>query len=133
MNQIETTNGKKSAEAIQGPPVRGVTNDLSDQLTGACANAMEAADAQLSISALKTTRIVVLATFAILAILAMTIAVGYGLFLLDGCLANALSIPPLPVWFAPLVRGLIYVFVPATGLLYICHTTVGFDAKQSGL
>jgi hypothetical protein len=122
MNQVGTVNGTVDVEAAR--------KDLPDQLTAVCTNAMEAVDAQLAISALKTARIIIMVAFSILAMVGMAIVIGYGCFLLDGCLANALSVPPLPVWIAPLVRGVVYVAVPATGLLYIWHSTVGFDSEQ---
>ena len=52
---------------------------------------------------------------------------GYGFFLLDGCLANALSTPSLPAWFAPLARGLLYTLAPAAGFFYVWHTMIGFN------
>lgn len=131
MIHLETANGNRSANANCERPNGAAKTDLTGQLTDACANAMEAADAQLAISTLKTARVAVLAAFSILAIVTMAIVAGYGFFLLDGCLARALSIPPLPVWLAPLIRGLLYVLASGAGLFYIWHTMIGFGARPS--
>ena len=120
------TNGRQKIETAR-EPLNDAARNLSGRLTDICANAMEATDAQLSICALKATRAIVIAVFSIVAIVAMTVIAGYGFFLLDGCLASALSIPPLPGWLAPLARGLIYLLVPTAGLCYLWHTLIGFD------
>jgi hypothetical protein len=107
------------------------TRDMSAQLSEACAHAMEAADAQLAISTLKTTRLIVLVAVAIVALLALTTVAGYGLFLLDGCLAYALSAPTFPAWFAALARGILYTLTPAAGFYFIWRNCIGFDENPT--
>jgi hypothetical protein len=105
------------------------TRSLSAEFSKACANASDAADAQLSICALKTLRMAVIAVAVITAIVSMTVVAAYGFFLLDACLAHCLSAPTFPGWFSPLIRGLIYTLAPTSGLLYLWHSTVGFSQK----
>jgi len=107
---------------------------LSESLTKVFSNSLEAADAQFAISALKTSRTAILVAGVILAFLALTAVCAYGFFLLDGCLAYALGSPSLPIWFAPLIRGLVYVFSTACAFAYLWHTYVGFDSnlKKAG-
>jgi hypothetical protein len=114
-------------ETIVGVTER--SKGFSGHLADAWTHAIEATDAQFSIYLLKATRLIVIAMFCGVAIVGLSALAGYGFWLLDGCLAYALSQPSMPVWSAPLIRGSVYLGAPLAALLYIWKTMVGCDAK----
>ncbi len=107
-------------------PSKRFVESLLSSLNQVWVNALEAWDAQLSISALKTARLAIIVAGAVLALIALTAVSAYAFYLLDSCLAYALSRPDFPVWFAPLMRGLAYLLCSMAGLAYLWHTMVGF-------
>ena len=104
---------------------KGVSGHLADVWT----HAIEATDAQFSVYLLKARRLIVITVFLGVAIIALGALAGYGFWLLDGCLAYALSQPSMPGWLAPLIRGGIYLGAPLAALFYIWKTMVGCDAE----
>ena len=115
----------QSLDAALKPTDSAGPNDLSGNLTDVLKNAMEVADAQLGICTLKITRSIFIAAFGLIAMAGLTVLAIHGFFLLDSCLAYALSPAALPIWFSPLVRGLFYVLGPAGLLCYIWQTMAG--------
>jgi|GEM_PF-6477612 len=113
---------KNSAKAESLSP----GNNLAALLTESWKQAMEVTDAQVGILTLKITRLCVITAFCVLGMVALTVFAFHGFFLLDACLAQALSQPPLPLWFAPLTRGILYFSIPSALLFYIWHTMVGY-------
>ena len=124
MNHRETTD---RIETLGGATERA--KGFSGHLTDVWTHAIEATDAQLSIYLLKSRRLIVITVFCGVAILALSALAGYGFWLLDGCLAYALSQPAMPVWLAPLIRGSIYLGAPLAALFCIWKTMVGFDTE----
>lgn len=115
------------SQAIGGATERskGFAGHFADVWT--CA--IEATDSQLSIYRLKAMRFVVIAVFCVVAVIALCALAGYGFWLLDGCLAYALSQPAMPVWLAPLIRGSVYLGGAFAISLFIWKTMVGFEAE----
>lgn len=101
---------------------------FSDQAVDVWRQALEATDAQLSVSVLRVTRLMVIGAFCGTAIIALGALAGYGFWLLDGCLAYVLSRPSMPVWLAPLVRGSIYLGASLATLWYGWKTMDGVGA-----
>lgn len=114
----------KQTEMTERQAVAG-TKDLSGHFSDACAHALDAADAQLAISSLKTTRLIVLTAVAILALIGLAVVLGCGLYLLDGCLANALHGPAFPDWFAGLARGTLYTLAAGIGIYSLWSHWIG--------
>lgn len=112
--------------------IGGVTErskDFAGHFTDVWTHAIEATDAQFSVYRLKATRFMVIAVFCGVAVIALCALAGYGFWLLDGCLAYALSQPSMPVWLAPLIRGSIYLGASVAISLFIWKTMVGSEAE----
>jgi len=106
------------------------TGDIRFHLTQAWRSASEIAKIQMEVIALKTTRVAVL---AVIAMLALAVAVGfgvYGLVLLNNAVDIVLSGPEFPAWLSPLARGLVFVAPITVGLIVAWNNYVGYGAAE---
>ena len=130
MIDIKTATSRTVTEPAMDADIADVTESIASRATAVWRSAMEVADAQISIWSLQAVRVAVLAAFGVVSSIAGVGLVIYGFFLLDYCLAFALSQPPLPIWVAPLVRGFLYCGLPMIGFLVAWSKLVGFTTLK---
>ena len=125
----EVKKNARSSVAGSAPAYPVEAGDLKSNLNAIVNDVLEAADAQLSIYSLKTTRILVIAAFGVIAAGALGIFAIYACFLLDSSVAIALSQTTLPAWSNPLIRGLVYAGISGGLLFKIWNTMVGSESE----
>ena len=132
---VATVSGVRTVPGTraQNRPLEAVKAEVGGHLSEAWSGALEVADAQVSIWSLKAVRLAMLACLGSAA-LSVLLALGiYGFILLDWSLSYALETYGIP-WLSPVVRGGVYFLLPATLVLMVWHTTVGYgttDEKES--